>query len=153
MNKRWFENVLVSCWFTAWPHYYHHTSFFCFLFWALLVASFWTNTTGFGGTRCWVNTAPFWAFRKMSVIRISHSFFLRSGEVTWLQYLCASVSEGDRVRGKLVFSLTWARTFLQRDTASKVLMRTDCVGLICDAGIHPSACFILAINRESSFFK
>jgi len=63
-------------------------------------------------------------------------------------------------QGKLVFSLTQAWTFLQRDTASKVLMKAESVGLVCNAGIHlsgmmtdPSAGFILAINRESSFFK
>lgn len=52
------------------------------------------------------------------------------------------------------------QTFLQRDTASMVLMRAGCVGLICNAVIHPlammtspSACFILAISRENRFFK
>lgn len=75
--------------------------------------------------------------------------FLDSGQLTWLQYLCFSLWW---VRGKPNFPLTQA--------ASKVLTNADCAELICDAGIHPSgmmtdpsACFILAINRKSSFFK
>lgn len=150
--------MLVSCWFTAWPHYHHGISFFCFLFWALLVTLFWINTTGFGGTRCWQHST-FWSIQKNnSDIRISDSFFrFRPTDLTAVSVLQSlKVIESE----ENLFSLTQVQTFLQRGTASKVLMSADCVGLICDAGIHPSgmmtdpsACFILAINEESSFFK
>lgn len=70
------------------------------------------------------------------------------------------MSRGDRVSGKLVIPLSQAWTFLQGDTARKVLMRANCMGFSCDAGIHPSgmmtdpsACFILDINRKSAVFK
>lgn len=70
------------------------------------------------------------------------------------------MSRGDRVRGKLVVPLIQAWTFLQGNTARKVLMRVSCMELSCDAGIHPSGtmtdpstCFILAINKKSTFFK
>lgn len=84
-------------------------------------------------------------------------FRLRPTDLTTVS---ASVSKGERVRGKLIFSVVQTCPFLQRDTVSKVLMRADCVRLIYDTGLYPSglmtdppACSILAINRESIFFK
>lgn len=150
----WRSSFFFCC-FTAWSHYHQCTSYF--LFKALLVASFWTNIIDFWGTRFWVNIEHFRAFR----IFFMHHNFPSSFQI-WANGLDCSMHVLQLLKmmelGAPCFLPDAGQTFLLRDTASMVLMRAGCV--ICDAGIHPlammtspSACFILAISRENSFFK